>query len=146
MTKKAETNPPIDPERSRIMRAVKGADTGPELMVRKALWRAGLRYRLHAKALPGKPDVVFPSRRVALFIHGCFWHGHQGCPRHRIPKTRTEYWAAKIGRNQTRDEQARQALEAQGWTVLVVWECEARAPGKLDELALAIKAAPTTRD
>ncbi|MDO8607254.1 MAG: very short patch repair endonuclease [Phaeospirillum sp.] len=144
MAKTAETIP-IDPERSRVMRAVKGADTGPELAVRKALWRAGLRYRLHAKALPGKPDVIFSSKRIALFVHGCFWHGHEGCSRHRIPKTRTEYWTAKIGRNQRRDIEVRLALEALGWTVLVVWECEVKGPGKLGELAEAIKATPTRR-
>lgn len=124
------------------MRAVKGTDTGPELAVRKALWRAGLRYRLHVKALPGKPDITFPSKRIALFVHGCFWHGHEGCSRHRIPKTRPEYWTAKIARNQERDGQARLALEALGWTVLVVWECEVKKAGKLGELAQTIKAAP----
>jgi DNA mismatch endonuclease (patch repair protein) len=145
MAGKTETIPTIDPERSRVMRAVKGTDTGPELAVRKALWHASLRYRLHAKALPGKPDIVFPSKRIALFVHGCFWHGHEGCSRHRIPKTRTEYWMAKIGRNQTRDANARLALEAMGWSVLVVWECEIKQPGKLDELAQTIKAAPRRR-
>lgn len=127
------------------MRAVKGANTGPELTVRKALWRAGLRYRLHAKALPGKPDIIFPSKRIALFVHGCFWHGHEGCSRHRIPKTRTEYWTAKIARNQARDGQVRLKLEALGWTVLVVWECEIKKAGKLDELAQTIKDAPSGR-
>ena len=82
------------------MRAVKGANTRPEMVVRRFLWSAGLRYRLHDKKLPGKPDIVFPSKRIALFVHGCFWHGHEGCPRHRIPKTRTDYWTAKIGGNQ----------------------------------------------
>jgi DNA mismatch endonuclease (patch repair protein) len=127
------------------MRAVKSTDTGPELVVRKALWRAGLRYRLHAKALPGKPDVIFPSKRIALFVHGCFWHGHAGCSRHRIPKTRTDYWTAKIACNQTRDDQAVVALDALGWTVLIVWECEIKKTEKLDELIRAIKAAPNRR-
>lgn len=142
MAKTTETIPAIDPERSRVMRAVKGADTGPEIVVRKALWRVGLRYRLHAKGLPGKPDIVFPSRRIALFVHGCFWHGHAGCPRHRIPKTRTEYWTAKISRNQKRDAETRLALEALGWKVLVVWECDLKRAGVLEQLALAIKAEP----
>lgn len=127
------------------MRAVKGADTGPELTVRKALWRAGLRYRLHAATLPGKPDIIFPSKRIAVFVHGCFWHGHTGCSRFRIPKTRTEYWTAKIGRNQARDANAGLALGAMGWTVLVVWECELKQAGKLDELARTIKAEPNRR-
>lgn len=134
-----ETTPKIDPERSRVMRAVKSADTTPEKVIRRALWAAGLRYRLHDKRLPGTPDVLFPSRKIALFVHGCFWHGHEGCPRHRVPKTRREYWEAKIARNRQRDANARAALEAMGWTVLVVWECETKKADQRAALVATIK-------
>ena len=123
------------------MRAVKGANTRPEMAVRRFLWSAGLRYRLHDKKLPGKPDIVFPSRRIALFVHGCFWHGHEGCPRHRIPKTRTEYWTAKIGANQQRDARTCAALQAMNWTVLILWECEIKKPERLAAILSEIKSA-----
>ncbi|WP_298373530.1 very short patch repair endonuclease [Azospirillum sp.] len=134
-----ETTPKIDPERSRVMRAVKSVDTTPEKVIRRTLWAAGLRYRLHDKRLPGTPDVLFPSRKIALFVHGCFWHGHEGCPRHRVPKTRREYWEAKIARNRQRDANARAALEAMGWTVLVVWECETKKADQRAALVATIK-------
>lgn len=123
------------------MRAVKGANTRPEMVVRRFLWSAGLRYRLHDKKLPGKPDIVFPSKRIALFVHGCFWHGHEGCPRHRIPKTRTEYWTAKIGGNQQRDARTCATLQAMDWTVLILWECEIKRSERLDAILAAIKSA-----
>jgi len=128
--------------RSEVMSRVRGKDTRPEMRVRRALWTRGLRYRLHAKDLPGKPDIVFPSRRVVVLVHGCFWHAHEGCPRHRIPKSRVEWWTAKIARTKERDAEVRAALSAAGWTVIVLWECETELPAKLEELALAIKAAP----
>ncbi|MEO5338167.1 MAG: very short patch repair endonuclease [Magnetospirillum sp. WYHS-4] len=112
------------------------------MRVRRALWAAGLRYRLHAKMLPGRPDIVFPSRRIAVLVHGCFWHGHEGCPRHRIPKSRVEWWTAKINRNKKRDAEVRAALAAAGWAVIVLWECEAESQAKVEELVTAIKAAP----
>ncbi|MBF0391226.1 MAG: DNA mismatch endonuclease Vsr [Alphaproteobacteria bacterium] len=127
--------------RSEIMSRVRGKDTAPEMRVRRALWAAGLRYRLHDKTLPGCPDIVFRSRRIVVLVHGCFWHGHQDCPRHRIPKTRVEWWTEKMRRNQERDAQVRAALGADGWTVLVLWECETESPPKLDALVRAIKAA-----
>lgn len=145
MVKTAEMVATIDPERSRVMQAVKATNTGPELAVRRFLWSVGLRYRLHVKALPGSPDIVFPSKRIALFVHGCFWHGHDGCPRYRIPKTRTEYWAAKIARNRVRDRQSSAALDVLGWTTLVIWECEVKKLGRLNELALTIKKLPARR-
>jgi len=124
------------------MSRVRGKNTGPEMTVRRALWAAGLRYRLHDGKLPGKPDIVFPSRRTAILVHGCFWHGHEGCPRHRIPKSRVEWWTAKINRNKARDAEVRAALADAGWTVIVLWECEVEAPTKLAEAINLVKAAP----
>lgn len=145
MSKKPGKPAPARPvlTRSEVMARVKGKNTAPELKVRAALWRAGLRYRLHAAALPGKPDLVFPGRRLALFVHGCFWHGHD-CPRGaRAPKENADYWRRKIGRNRARDQATVQALTAMGWRALTVWECELRREGRLAELAAEIKAAPT---
>ena len=108
------------------MRRVKGKDTGPELTVRRLLHGLGFRYRLHRRDLPGAPDLVFPSRRAALFVHGCFWHGHDCARGARAPKQNAEYWAAKIRRNRTRDAETERALAALGWRAIVVWECELR--------------------
>jgi DNA mismatch endonuclease (patch repair protein) len=106
------------------MRQVRGRDTSPELAVRRLIWRLGGRYRLHRRDLPGKPDIVLARRRLAVFVHGCFWHGHD-CPRGaRIPKANRDYWVEKIGRNRTRDAATHTALEAAGWRVETVWECE----------------------
>lgn len=115
----------FDPvKRSAVMRQVKGRDTGPEMTVRRALARLGARYRLHRKDLPGSPDIVLPGRRLALFVHGCFWHGH-GCARGaRVPKANRDYWLAKVGRNRARDAANRAALETAGWRVEILWECE----------------------
>lgn len=115
-------------QRSAVMRAVKSADTTPERAVRAAVCKAGFagRYRLNGRALPGKPDLVFATLRKAVFVHGCFWHGH-GCKRGaRQPRANADYWRAKINRNTTRDRAALRALRATGWAVLVVWECETR--------------------
>ena len=128
--------------RSEVMSKVRGKDTGPEMAVRRAMWASGLRYRLHVGKLPGRPDIVFPSKRVVVLVHGCFWHGHDGCPRHRIPKSRVEWWTAKINRNRDRDAEVREALAAAGWTVMVLWECETEKPAKIAELVAAVKAAP----
>jgi DNA mismatch endonuclease (patch repair protein) len=117
--------------RSAIMRAVKGKDTKPELAVRKLLSAMGHRYRLHRKDLPGNPDVVFPGRRKALFVHGCFWHGHSCKRGDRIPKTNTEYWLAKIAGNRRRDRRVRRLLRAAGWQVLTIWECQLKRPAPL---------------
>lgn len=109
-------------KRSEIMRAVKGANTKPEIALRRALFRLGFRYRLHGR-LPGRPDIVFPGRRSVIFVHGCFWHGHD-CPRgRRRPKTNAAYWRAKIAKNQARDAATLAALRAEGWRALVLWEC-----------------------
>ncbi len=110
-------------QRSAVMRRVKGRDTAPELKVRRILWRLGARYRLHRKDLPGKPDIVLPGRKLAIFVHGCFWHGHTCARGSRVPKANRDYWLGKVGRNRARDIETRAKLEAMGWRVLVVWEC-----------------------
>ena len=108
------------------MRRVRGRDTRPERTVRRALRALGIGYRLDGSALPGRPDIVMKGRRLALFVHGCFWHGHD-CPRGaRIPKSNTAYWTGKIARNRARDAAALAALDALGWRAVIVWECELR--------------------
>lgn len=123
----------FDPaKRSAVMRRVKGRDTTPEMTVRRALTRLGARYRLHRKDLPGAPDVVMPGRRLVLFVHGCFWHGHD-CPRGaRTPKQNRDYWQAKVARNRARDANNRAALEALGWGVETLWECELKDAAALE--------------
>ena len=117
-------------KRSAVMRRVKGQDTTPEMTVRRALTRLGGRFRLHRKDLPGHPDIVLPGRRLALFVHGCFWHGHDCARGARVPKQNRDYWVGKVGRNRARDERAREALAGLGWRVETVWECELKdAPG-----------------
>lgn len=133
----------LAPERrSWLMSRVKGKHTGPEMIVRRAAHALGLRFRLHRKDLPGRPDLVFPCHKVALFVHGCFWHRHPGCRLASMPKSRIEYWQAKFDANVARDSAAEQALGDAGWRVVTIWECEMR---KEDDLALAvarIRAAP----
>ncbi len=111
-------------KRSAVMRRVKGKNTSPELAVRKALTALGARYRLHRADLPGKPDIVLPGRRLALFVHGCFWHGHDCARGGRVPKQNRDYWVGKVSRNRARDTVNREALAALGWRVETVWECE----------------------
>jgi DNA mismatch endonuclease (patch repair protein) len=114
----------LDPERrSALMARIRGKNTKPELVVRRLIHGLGYRYRLHRRDLPGTPDLIFPRYRAAVFVHGCFWHGHQGCRRATLPATRTEYWNAKIERNKARDWRAVAELEAAGWRVLTVLEC-----------------------
>jgi DNA mismatch endonuclease (patch repair protein) len=120
-------------QRSRVMSRVKGRDTRPERIVRSLLHRMGYRFRLHRKDLPGKPDVVLPRHRKVVFVHGCFWHGHEGCRRATRPKTRPEFWNRKIDSNMERDARAQRELEAMGWDVLVVWQCETRDEAALTE-------------
>ncbi len=115
-------------KRSAVMRRVKGKDTTPELAVRRILREAGIGYRLGGAGLPGKPDVVMQGRRVALFVHGCFWHGHDCARGARQPKANADYWIAKIGRNRDRDARNAAALTGQGWRVVTVWECGMKAP------------------
>jgi DNA mismatch endonuclease (patch repair protein) len=114
-------------KRSALMSRIRGKNTGPELLIRKYLWRAGFRYRLYNKHLPGKPDLVLPSWNAAVFVHGCFWHRHAGCSYFRLPKTRAAFWDAKLAGNQVRDSAAIAALTDDGWRIAVVWECAVRA-------------------
>lgn len=109
-------------QRSRAMARVGSKNTAPELIVRRALHAAGLRFRLHRADLPGSPDLVLPKHRIAVFVHGCFWHGHD-CRRGARPNSNTEFWTTKLDRNTQRDAEAKQKLEAAGWTVVVAWEC-----------------------
>jgi DNA mismatch endonuclease (patch repair protein) len=118
-------------DRSAVMRAVKSRDTSPERAVRAMLRTIAPGYRLHRADLPGKPDIAYGRLRLAIFVHGCFWHGH-ACPRGaRMPKTNAEYWRAKIARNRARDEKTLVALSAMGWRAAVVYECELKTPEKL---------------
>lgn len=115
--------------RSDVMRAVKGRNTTPELLVRRLAHCLGYRFRLHRRDLPGKPDLAFPSRRKVIFVHGCFWHGHACARGARVPKDNRDYWVAKIERNRRRDEINLSALQEQGWRVLTLWECELKEEG-----------------
>jgi DNA mismatch endonuclease, patch repair protein len=119
------------------MSRIKGKDTKPEILVRRFLFSNGFRYRLHDKRLPGKPDLVLLKHKAVVFIHGCYWHGHQGCKYFVVPKTRTEWWLNKIMGNQSRDRGHATALLALGWRVIIVWECELKKDTKdhtLDKL------------
>jgi DNA mismatch endonuclease (patch repair protein) len=120
-------------ERSRNMASIRSKDMKPELAVRKLAHRLGFRFRLHRKDLPGKPDLVFPRYGAVIFVHGCFWHQHEepGCLDGRPPKSNSSYWGPKLGRNLERDAQNKSKLEAQGWRVLAVWECETKKPEAL---------------
>ncbi|PNE59107.1 very short patch repair endonuclease [Paraburkholderia fungorum] len=124
------------------MSLVRSRDTKPEMRVRKALHAAGLRYRLHDRRLPGAPDLVFPSRRIALFVHGCFWHRHPGCSASRLPKSRLEFWEPKLNGNVARDARKQAELQALGWTILIVWECETHNSEVLAALAAHISKSP----
>lgn len=125
--------------RSRMMSGIRGSDTSPELIVRRHLHDAGLRYILHARDLPGRPDLVLPRYGAVVLVHGCFWHQHPECPYCYMPKSNTEFWAAKLASNVARDVRQFEELTELGWRVFVVWECEAADPGLLDELVSAIR-------
>jgi DNA mismatch endonuclease (patch repair protein) len=128
--------------RSEQMSLVRSRDTKPELRVRTYLHAQGLRYRLHDKKLPGNPDLVFPSQRLVVFVHGCFWHRHPGCAAARLPKTRLEFWRTKLEGNVCRDERQQQELSRLGWKVRVIWECETNSQQQLEQLAREIRAIP----
>jgi DNA mismatch endonuclease (patch repair protein) len=123
----------LTPEQRRLnMSRVRGRDTKPEMLIRRGLHATGLRYRLHDRQLPGRPDLVFPKYRTVLFIHGCFWHAH-GCALSKLPATRQEFWQKKLADNAARDHRAIEALHASGWRVLLVWECALRGLGRRTE-------------
>ena len=123
--------------RSEMMSRIGSRDTAPETAIRKALHRAGFRFRLHRRDLPGRPDLTLARHRAVIFVHGCFWHGHTTCGSFRVPKTNTTFWQEKIGRNLARDNQAISSLLSLGWRVLVVWEC-ATKPKKVEITASEI--------
>jgi DNA mismatch endonuclease (patch repair protein) len=124
----------LDPEaRSRLMRAVRTKDTTPELRVRGLVHRLGYRFRLHRRDLAGTPDLVLPRLRLAIFVHGCFWHGHRRCKMGRLPKSRLEYWGPKIAANAARDTRKVRALRRGGWSVLTIWECATKDEGRLEK-------------
>ena len=120
-------------QRSAIMRSVRSKDTAPEMRVRCALHARGFRFRLHRRDLPGKPDIVLSRFRTCIFVHGCFWHGHEGCRKASLPKTNTDFWTSKITRNQERDRESRALLENAGWKVLTVWECRTKTAAELEK-------------
>lgn len=111
-------------QRSRLMSRIRGKDTKPEVSVRRAVHALGFRFRLHRRDLPGSPDLVFPSRRKVIFVHGCYWHRHSGCRYAYTPKSNMAFWQSKFAANVTRDRLAISTLESLGWSVLVIWECE----------------------
>ncbi|WP_265587965.1 very short patch repair endonuclease [Sphingomicrobium arenosum] len=115
---------PVTPARSRLMARVRSRNTKPELRVRQALHALGYRFRLHRRDLPGTPDIVLPRYRTAIFVHGCFWHRHEGCRKTTMPKTRASYWRDKFAANVARDRRKQDALEHAGWRCVTVWECE----------------------
>jgi DNA mismatch endonuclease (patch repair protein) len=121
-------------DRSAIMRSIKSRDTSPERLVRKLLSANGYRYRLHSKHLPGRPDIVFAGRKKAIFIHGCFWHGHPCKRGARMPKTNAIYWRAKIERNRLRDKRNVRLLHKAGWKTKIIWECELKRKTLLNSL------------
>lgn len=125
-------------QRSDHMRRIRGKDTGPELRVRRLLHQLGYRFRLHRRDLPGSPDIVLPRLKLAIFVHGCFWHQHPGCRLARQPKSRLEYWLPKLERNAQRDKKSLAAVRAAGWRGHVVWECETQALEPLRRNLLAV--------
>lgn len=125
----------LTPEaRSRNMAKIRGRDTGPEMRVRRAAHALGLRFRLYRRQLPGTPDLVFPGRRAALFVHGCFWHRHPGCRFATTPKTRADFWQAKFDASVARDARKEEELRLAGWTPVTIWECDTRDPDRLQEI------------
>ena len=124
--------------RSEMMARIRGRDTVPEIVVRRIAHKLGLRFRLHRKDLPGRPDLVFPKHRLAVLVHGCFWHRHGGCRYAYTPKSRIAFWTDKFARNVARDQRNEKALRELGWRVLVIWECETRDKEKIKQRLLEI--------
>jgi DNA mismatch endonuclease (patch repair protein) len=130
--------------RSRMMACIHANDTKPEMIVRHYLFKQGFRYRLHVHTMPGSPDIVLRKYRTAIFVNGCFWHGHDGCKYHTIPKTNTEFWTAKIERNKERDAREAEELKKMGWNVIRIWECQLKPKVRdeyLNSLSLALNQA-----
>lgn len=121
------------------MAGIRSKNTRPELVVRKTLHALGYRFRLHRKDLPGKPDIVLPKWKTVIFVHGCFWHGHENCRLYRLPKSRPGFWAEKIAKNKARDDKIQAAYLETGWKSVVIWECALKGPSALPELELSSK-------
>lgn len=126
-------------QRQRNMSRIRGRDTKPEMLLRRGLHAAGLRFRLHVRNLPGRPDVVLPRHHAVVLVHGCFWHGHD-CTLFKLPATRSQFWADKIATNRSRDERDLAALLKAGWRVLTVWECSLKGPGRLPPAQVTARA------
>lgn len=143
--REAGTTDAVDPARSAQMARIRATNTKPEMRVRRSLHKLGLRYRLHNDSLPGRPDLTFPSRRIALFVHGCFWHRHPSteCRLTRTPKSRLDFWEEKFRQNVERDSRKERELVALGWQVITIWECETLNADKLSALGAQIKQAST---
>ena len=131
-------------KRSAVMRRIRGRDTKPEMAVRRILRAAGIGYRLGGWGLPGRPDLVMPGRRTVVFVHGCFWHGHDCARGSRRPKANADYWTDKIGRNRERDAANVRTLAEAGWRVVTVWECDLKTPGFADRLLAEVRAQAAT--
>jgi DNA mismatch endonuclease (patch repair protein) len=144
MAKRNEPKPhvPTDATRAR-MRRVRRRDTRPEMEVRRILFAMGYRYRLHMRDLPGTPDIVFPARRKAIFVHGCFWHRHAGCPKASTPRSDDEFWRTKFEANVRRDERKESELKGMGWRVLIIWECQIRNASAMAEQLLGFLGSPS---
>lgn len=125
-------------QRKTCMSNNRGTNTKPELKLRKELWHNGFRYLVNDARLPGRPDIVLPKYRTAVFVHGCFWHGHRGCANYTIPKSNEDYWIPKISRNQQRDQEVWRQLEAKGWSVIIVWECQLKK-SVIDQTIIQVK-------
>lgn len=121
-----------------MMRAIRGGNTGPEMIVRRYLHAVGLRFRVHDRSLPGRPDLCLPGRKLAIFVHGCFWHQHPGCPYATTPATRPDFWRAKFAGNKKRDVLAVDKLTSLGWQIFTIWECQTKDELELDALAWAV--------
>lgn len=121
------------------MALVRSKDTTPELRVRRFLHRSGLRFRVHPRGIPGSPDIAIRTKKIAVFVHGCFWHRHENCKRTRVPKSRLEFWNAKFNQNEQRDERVRDTLRVLGWTVVTIWECETSNEAILTGIAHSIR-------
>ena len=131
-------------QRHRCMSHIRSKDTKPEQLVRQALWHKGFRYKLHVKDLPGKPDIVLPKYKTAIFVNGCFWHGHKGCKDFVIPKSNTAFWLEKIGKNKERDARDETALKSAGWKVITIWECELKNPSLRKQYPRCLKHWPNS--